>query len=109
MMLLILTHVRMPKDHLEMAEACANLLVMLNERHCYDAADYAGWEYICSIPQQKEYDVEYVHVFHHPLHASTKGPLTLVVPATDGWWPDASCASLMPPRSERRTNLRLVS
>jgi len=115
-MLCIPTLVRMPTSHPELARALCRLLHGLRERKLDNGSDSAQatgatrWLYSFSTPcRARDGSIGYLHVFRHAKYPTIGEPLTLTAAASHGWWPDATCRSLSPPRSGRRTHLSLVS
>jgi hypothetical protein len=115
-MLCIPTHVRVPSDDPELARATYVLLTELRAQGRFEDGDLAqpnqgrSWQYLCSTPYGRaDGSVAYLHIFRHACHPSTGRPLTLSVPATASWWPDAGCEILQLPKTTVRARLRLVS
>jgi hypothetical protein len=115
-MLFIPTHVRVPADDPELARATYVLLTELRAQGRFEEGDLAqpnegrSWQYLCSTPYGRaDGSVAYLHIFRHACHPSTGRPLTLSVPATASWWPDAGCEILQLPKTTVRARLRLVS
>jgi hypothetical protein len=110
------THVRMSSADPERPRAMCALLAELRTRHLDTGSDpmqiHQGvcWQYVCSTPFRRDDNaIIYLHVFYHAWHPVTDEPITIGIPATPAWWPDASCEMLSPPRSEPTARLRLVS
>jgi hypothetical protein len=106
----------MPATHPEMAHAWCSFLAELRARKLATPDDVsqenggARWQYLCSTPYRSDDgEIEYLHIFYHPNHPLTGEVITVGQPASDGWWPDASCQVLPGMKSERRFHLRLVS
>ena len=115
-MLCIPTQIQVPTSHPEFASAVRGLLDRLGRLGLGTGDDpvqangKARWLYYVSIPHRADDgSIEYHHLFQHPMHPVTGERLTVFIPASDGWWPDAGCRSLSPPRSKRQADLKLVS
>jgi hypothetical protein len=99
----------------ELASAMCSLVDELRARGLATTSDPvqahrgAQWSYVGSAPfREDDHTIIFIHIFQHACHPVTGDTVTFGIAASPAWWPDASCQTVLLPRSHPTAKLRLV-